>query len=91
VNGKERVEANARSINFTLAKFLRSNSGFITARDHRVIKELNENLELYMTNEPYLTDRLHRVYMKRKKELNEKTKKGIMLKELLNEVPSQTL
>ena len=44
-----------------------------------------------MLNEPYLADRLHRVYNRRKKELNELTKKNIMMKELLTNVPTQTL
>ena len=56
VEGKERVKANSKSILFTLAKFLRTNSGFITDRDRKVVKELSENIELYALNEPYLFD-----------------------------------
>ena len=91
LKGQERVEANSKSINFTLAKFLRTNSGFITKRDHAAIKEITENLELYILNEPYLAERLHRVYQKRKKEHNEMTKKALMLKELLTDVPASSL
>lgn len=54
--GLERVKANSKSINFTLAKFLRTNSGFISKRDHAAMKELNENMNLYIMNDPYLID-----------------------------------
>lgn len=50
---------------------MRTNSGFITQRDHRAVKELKENLNLYILNDPYLCDRLNGVYTRRKKELNE--------------------
>ena len=56
LEGAERVKANSKSILFTLAKFLRSNSGFISARDRSAVKELLENLELYMFNDSYLCD-----------------------------------
>jgi len=50
---------------------LRTNSGFVTQRDHEAVKELRENLELYMLNDSHLFDQMHRVYRRRKRELNE--------------------
>ena len=70
MEGRERVEANQKSIHFTLAKFLRTNSGFISARDRRAVKELTENLKMYLFNDPYMCDQLHKVYNRRKKEYN---------------------
>jgi hypothetical protein len=66
--GRERVEANQKSIHFTLAKFLRTNSGFISPRDRRAVKELTENLKMYMFNDSYMCDQLHKVYNRRKKD-----------------------
>lgn len=55
------------------------------------MKELTENIELYLLNEPYLGELLHRVYTKRKKELDEEAKQGLMLEELMKDVPKATL
>ena len=52
-------------------------------RDRSAVKELRENLELYMFNDPYLRDQLQRVYSRRKRELNEVKKQQLMVKELL--------
>ena len=55
------------------------------------MKELCDNLDLYMLNEPYLADLLQRLYRKRKGELDEQSKQGLMLEELMKDVPKQTL
>jgi len=65
LEGRERFEANQKSIHLTLAKFLRTNSGFISERDRKIVKELNENLKLYMLNDSFMCDQLSRVFNRR--------------------------
>lgn len=54
LEGLERVGANKNVINLTLAKFLRTNSAFLTSNDRRAVKELTEQLELYVLNDGLL-------------------------------------
>ena len=62
---------------------MRTNSGFVSAVDHRTVKELNENIKIYLLNDPYLVDQLYKLYYRRKMELNELDKKSQMFVELL--------
>ena len=46
----------------------------MTQRDHRAVKELKDNLQLYIFNNGALMDQLSKLYNRRKKELNELSK-----------------
>lgn len=52
---------------FTLAKFLRTNSGFINSNDHNAVKEMVENLNTYLIHDSYFVSQLHKLYDRRKK------------------------
>lgn len=67
LEGEERLRANQRSIRFTLGKFMRTGSGFISSRDRRVLKELEENLVLYMTNDHKILMGVRKTYDKNRR------------------------
>lgn len=92
LQGYERVQANLQNVMFTLAKFLRTNSGFINKNDYNAVDELVGHLNEYMLHDPYLVSTLNKLYRKRKLELNELDKKEMMYEELLNQdVPKAIL
>lgn len=77
---------------FTVAKFLRTNSGFINKNDYKAVDELSEHMDTYLLYDPYLLSNVHKLYEKRQKELNELDKKEMMFVELLTEeMPSSRL
>ena len=86
------MKTNKKTVCFTLAKILRTNTAFVNPRDRAVVKELTENLNNYLLNDPFVCDQLQKIYRRRQKELNEAKKHDLMLHELLKkEISMKTL
>lgn len=83
LEGRERVQANVSHINMTIAKFLRTNSAFVSNKDRRALKELQENMSLYVLNDGILCNQLRQLYMRRKREQSELMNKDLMFDEFL--------
>jgi len=52
---------------FTIAKFLRTNSGFINKNDYKAVDELSKHMDTYLLYDSYLLTSVHKLYENRKK------------------------
>jgi hypothetical protein len=82
LEGSERVEKNAQSILWTIRKLMRSGKSWISNRDRRAVRELEENMKLYMINNEQVLFDLRRLYTKHKRDSFEVEKHMDAFKEL---------
>ena len=83
----ERVKANGPSISVTISKLLRKSAAYLNFRDRAALKELKENMALYISHDMLLADKLRKLYHHMKKQRVLEKKHADMLIELKNDLP----
>lgn len=91
LKGAKRVKEHGPSVQMTVAKLMRKSSGYLNDRDRAALKELRENMSLYLLHDMVLFDQLMRLYYREKANSKVDHKHVEMLQELKNDLPIELM
>jgi len=80
--GRARVEKHGQTVMVSLAKLMRTSSGFLNARDLAAVEDLLANFELYILNSLPLLDQVNRVCQKKLLQLDKDNEEDQMVLEV---------
>lgn len=91
LKGTARYKANAAMIRRTLAKFLRTRSGFISPKDKAAVQEFIDNFENYVCNDDTLLEQSRRLLVRARKHKQRTDQQFDFVKEMMEEMDDKKL